>query len=123
MHKSLSLTPFRVNSKANGLHASIRERIQPPVEAWLRGFYDAEFVVTDSFHACVFSIIFGKPFIVIGNKDRGMARFESLLKMFGLENRMIYDDLSVINNLIEWEIVNTIKLKYQGKSYSFLKQV
>ena len=90
--KEKGLTPFRINSNAKGPNASVEERIQPPVEAWLRGFYDAEFVVTDSFHACVFSIIFGKPFIVIGNKERGMARFESLLKMFGLEDCLISSD-------------------------------
>ena len=39
---------------------------------------DAELVVTDSFHACVFAIIFGKPYIAVGNKERGMARFASL---------------------------------------------
>jgi exopolysaccharide biosynthesis predicted pyruvyltransferase EpsI len=64
-------------------------RVQPPVEQWLRAFLDAEFVVTDSFHACVFSIIFGKPFIAVGNAQRGNARFNSLLKMFGLEHHLI----------------------------------
>lgn len=84
-----ALVPFRVNSKVENPNVPIEERIQPPVEVWIRGFYDAEFVVTDSFHACVFSIIFGKPFVVIGNKDRGMARFESLLKMFNLEDCLV----------------------------------
>lgn len=84
-----NLVPFRVNSRVEDHAAPLEERIQPPVELWLRGFYDAEFVVTDSFHACVFSILFGKPFVVVGNKERGMARFESLLKMFGLEDRLV----------------------------------
>lgn len=83
-----NLMPFRINSKIGNPNALLEERIQPPVETWIRGFYDAELVVTDSFHACVFSIIFGKPFVVIGNEKRGMARFESLLKMFGQENRI-----------------------------------
>lgn len=54
------------------------------VEQWLRSFYDAKFVVTDSFHACVFSILFGKPFVVIKNKERGTTRLDSLLEMFHL---------------------------------------
>lgn len=90
--KDLGLSPFKVNSKADDINATIDERIQPPIENWLQGFRDSEFIVTDSFHACVFSIIFGKPFIVIGNKNRGMARFESLLKMFGLDDRLIGAD-------------------------------
>ena len=68
---------------------SKRGRIQPPVEQWLSGFEEAEFVVTDSFHACVFSIIFNKPFIAIVNYERGMARFKSLLNMINQEYRMI----------------------------------
>ena len=65
--KSKGLIPFRTNSKIESSQARISERLQPPVEKWLRGFVDAEFVITDSFHACVFSIIFNKPFMCIGN--------------------------------------------------------
>lgn len=71
---------------------STKENTRPyqlSVEEWLRGIYDSELVVTDSFHGCVFSILFSKPFIVVGNKYRGNARFESLLDMFGLQNRMV----------------------------------
>lgn len=62
---------------------------QPPVENWLQSFLDADFVINDSFHACVFSILFHKQFIVYGNKDRGMERFTSLLGMFGLKDRLV----------------------------------
>lgn len=83
------LRPFNVKSQSDDITSPIGERIQPPLEQWLRGFYDAEFVVTDSFHACVFSILFDKPFVVVGNADRGMSRFNSLLAMFGLEDRLV----------------------------------
>lgn len=49
---------------------------------WLAIFHDASFVVTDSFHGTVFSIIFGKEFICLTNKGRGNSRFDSLLKMY-----------------------------------------
>lgn len=62
---------------------------QPPVGNWLQSFLDADFVINDSFHACVFSILFHKQFIVYGNKDRGMERFTSLLGMFGLQDRLV----------------------------------
>lgn len=83
------LTPFNANKEVGNYSLPAAERVQPPVEAWLRGFMDAEFVVTDSFHACVFSILFGKPFIAIGNKTRGLSRFTTLLKTFGLEHRLV----------------------------------
>ena len=117
--KEKGLIPFCVNSNAKGPNVSVEERIQPPVEAWLRGFYDAEFVVTDSFHACVFSIIFGKPFVVIGNKDRGMPRFECLLKMLGLEDCMFSKDKK---NVVKYCDYTKLR-EYQDYSLKKLTQV
>lgn len=115
---------FKVGAKTDDVHAKMKDRIQPPVERWLRAFMDAEYVLTDSFHGCVFSIIFNKPFWVIGNKGRGMARFDSLLKMFGLEDRLLskYDDIKNVDfsKPIDWGSVNRIKKDWQEKSYTFL---
>ena len=104
----------------------------PPVSAWLRGFRDAEFVVTDSFHGCVFSIIFNKPFIAIGNAGRGMSRFHSLLKMFGMEDRLVLLKegkgdlngriLSLVVEKIDWEQINAARAKEQSRSHMFLKE-
>lgn len=98
----------------------------PPVEQWLKSFDDAEFVITDSFHGCVFSIIFNKPFIAIGNKSRGLTRFTSLLKLFNLENRLIIDPSGLNDKLIlekiDWENIKKIIIKEQEKFTKFLKQ-
>ena len=59
------------------------------VPEWLASFSNADFVVTDSFHGMVFSIIFEKDFVVIGNEGRGMDRFVSLLGLLELEDRLI----------------------------------
>ena len=118
------LIPFRVNSKVENCTAPLAERIQPPVEQWIRGFYDAEFVVTDSFHACVFSILFNKPFIAISNKGRGESRFQSLLKLFDLDNRII--ELPPKTNKLTVDIdvffgnINSLKRLYIKKSISFI---
>ncbi|MBE6328085.1 MAG: polysaccharide pyruvyl transferase family protein [Bacteroidales bacterium] len=89
--KEKGLVPFTVGAKIDDGKAPIEDRIQPKLQKWLRGFYDAEFIVTDSFHACVFSILFGKPFIAIGNAERGLSRFESLLGLFDLNKNLISD--------------------------------
>ena len=68
---------------------NIEQRIHKPVEVWIRGFMNAEFVITDSFHACVFSILFHKPFVAIGNSGRGLTRFTSLLKNL-LGRKIVY---------------------------------
>lgn len=121
--KETYLKPFYVNSKYNDSNAPLKERIQQPVEKWLRAFFDAEFVITDSFHACVFSIIFNKPFIVYGNRERGLARFNSLLSIFGLEERIVStkeEATKAISKPINWEKVNESHRQWKEKSMSFL---
>ena len=72
--------------------------VLPSIEEWLSSFANADFVVTDSFHGCVFSIINHKPFIAIANRDRGLERFTSLLSTFGLMNRLIWGHEDFISN-------------------------
>lgn len=116
-----NLKPFRVGSNTENIHAPLNERIQPPVEEWLRGFYDAEFVITDSFHACVFAILFEKQFVVIGNKKRGMSRFFSLLSQFGLENRLIAENLNVSSvDYIDFTLLRNRLAELKEKAMSFL---
>ena len=74
---------------SNIIENNVSECIFPSVSRWLAGFRDAQFVVTDSFHGTVFSIIFNKPFVAILNSERGASRFISLLSILGLENRLI----------------------------------
>jgi hypothetical protein len=61
------------------------------IAEWVRAFIDATFVLTDSFHGMVFSIIFEKNFIAIINRDRGADRFVSLLTQLDLTDRLVMD--------------------------------
>lgn len=109
------------NPHENDETKPLNERIKPSVEKWLRGFYDAEFVITDSFHACVFSILFKKQFVVVGNKERGLSRIESLLQCFGIENRIVEDSVQVMRlPLIDYDKVYVKLEKYRKKSLEFL---
>lgn len=123
--KALSLTLNVSNSRYEDYGAPLEEKIQIPVEQWLRNFRDAKFVVTDSFHACVFSILFHKEFIVIGNKKRGLARFDTLLSIFGLQERMI-DNIDEVNNIInkniDWDRVQHILESEKVCSLNYLKE-
>lgn len=104
---------FRANSRYEDLFAPLEERVQPPVEQWLKDFNEACFIVTDSFHATVFSILFGKPFVVIGNKARGLARIYSLLEMLHLEEH-------IVNALSELDL--TRSFEYDAQSVHSLLQ-
>ncbi|WP_196934696.1 polysaccharide pyruvyl transferase family protein [Sphingobacterium hungaricum] len=104
---------------------SIQNFKYPSLEGWLKSFYDADFVVTDSFHGTVFSILFNKPFLAIVNEERGASRFYSLLKLFDLENRLITNVRAFNENILEENIdydkVNQILENLREKSLLFIK--
>lgn len=98
--------------------------IFPQVESWIECFQKSDFVITDSFHGCVFSIIFNKPFVAIANSDRGSTRFESLLEIYGLKYRLfkkISDiNLNIFQQKIDWKHVNEIKAQQKKYGIDFL---
>ena len=90
---------------------------------WLTLFQNAQFVITDSFHGTVFSIIFNKSFCTIGNKTRGNDRINSLLERLHLTNRFI--DINSIHNIvlnesINWEETFSYIDKWRSESIIFL---
>jgi hypothetical protein len=122
--KELGFESFKVNLKPTAQMNSLEDKTYPTVTAWLKGFDNAEYVITDSFHGCVFAILFNKPFIAYGNKARGMARFNSLLRMFGLEDRLVVSkeeaNIAKIKQKIDWESVNSKLTEYRNISNNYL---
>lgn len=103
---------------------SIKEiKVIEPVEKWLSALYYSDYVITDSFHGTVFSLIFNKPFVVYGNSTRGLARLEDLLHRFGLSERLVSKSSDVCNILdtqVDWRKVENIIDKNKVASLSFL---
>jgi hypothetical protein len=97
------------------------------IPQWLASFRNARYVITDSFHGCVFSIIFRKDFAVIINNERGSDRFTSLLRILELEDRIISVDdkesiMSVLTTPIAYANVER-KIEDMGNvSLSFLNR-
>lgn len=118
--RELSLNVISVSP--NSQSGNIRERVLPSVETWLSYFLTADFVLTDSFHGMVFSILFKKPFYVMGNKKRGLARFTSLLEMLGLEDRLILNlsESVKLERNIDWNHVSRVLSDYRHKCVSIL---
>lgn len=110
---SYTITPYGLNSNKQC----------SSVEQWLRSFMDADFVVCDSFHGCVFSIIFRKPFIAIANTQRGNTRFDSLFQMFDIKERLVEKttdlDFDILH--INWDNVESKLKGMQLLSLDFLK--
>ena len=101
-----------VNRDMQNNYAPLKDQIAPSIESWLSNILNSKFVVVDSFHAMAFCIQFHKPFLVIGNVNRGLSRFTDLLSIIGLEDRIILTanelDMSILNKAIDWGEVDSI---------------
>lgn len=126
----LGLTPVSVLARAEGsvpCGTPTSDMIHPPVAAWLTSLSRADAVLTDSFHGCVFALLFGRPFVTWGNAARGQARFSSLLSLFGLEDRMMggADAAAVAHRMrepIDWQRVSEVLHAERKRSVGFLSQ-
>ena len=99
------------------------------VGIWLSEIANSDFVVTNSFHGTVFSILFHKPFLTIpvSGKMSGMnERVVSLLSMVGLGSRFINTkDLDgcrdVVGSAIDWNGVDKRLNAERLRAEAFLK--
>ncbi|MFS1554564.1 polysaccharide pyruvyl transferase family protein [Acinetobacter radioresistens] len=114
------------NTKEAYFISDLEPYIYPPIESWIKSFFDADFIITDSFHGTVFSIIFNKPFISIVNKERGASRFESILSQLNLNHRMVNNISEISSELlfdeIDYRIVNNKLADLKYESIDFLKK-
>lgn len=67
-----------------------------PIEDWLSYIKYADHVVTDSFHGCVFSILFQKQFTICANNSGGNGRLKSLFTMLDIKFGETPIDYSVV---------------------------
>lgn len=103
---------------------------RPAVETWLAAIRDARLVVTDSFHGCVFAILFKTPFVVIPNQHRGTARFDTLLGSTGLDRQRstaaglqaaAADLLADHGNLIDWAAAHDTLRRRRAEGLTYLR--
>lgn len=96
-----NLKPFKIQLDGN-----------TSIEQWLRSFRDAQYIITDSYHGLIFSIIFNKPFTLIRNERRGNARFDSLLETLNIPT----------DTNINWEKINSNIQREKEKALAFIKK-
>lgn len=86
---------------------------------------EAEYVITNSFHGTVFSIIYGKPFLSMLHSDTG-SRTKDLLTLLGLESHLLkandksFDFRRFFNDDPDrtWKLIE----KHRRSSVDFLKE-
>lgn len=110
---SISISAFRANRNIF---------LRPTAGQWIQGIAAADYIVTDSFHGCVFSIIFERPFLVIPNRVRGFTRFESLLEVFDLRSRMVESEAEagLLLEPVDWQKVRMVLSEERKRGMDFL---
>ncbi len=94
------------------------------IEKWLSYIKDSKFVITNSFHGTVFSILFEKPFVSVLIKKSGMNdRITTLLSRLGLEDRIYNGNTEIINKEIDWESVKIKLEEYRKEGYDYLSEI
>lgn len=90
------------------------------IEEWLGYMQHASYIFTNSFHACCFSMIFGKQFFA---GARGGDKIDSVLEMFGLEGRRVkgYNPKAALQmSDIDFDKLDVLRHRYMDESGAFL---
>lgn len=79
--------------------------IYATVGQWLGLIKNASYVITNSFHGMVFSVVFHKPFLVfplIGIMESMNSRIYNLAQCLGFNNRIYSGTINELFNPIDW---------------------
>jgi hypothetical protein len=94
----------------------------PELGTFLSYIKNAKYMITDSFHGTIFSIIFGTQFIDVLPGET-QTRNQSILELMGLTDRMLtdYSDFSFIDKKINYLRCNKILDDNKKSSVEYLK--
>lgn len=95
------------------------------VEDWLNAIKNCDFLVTNSYHAMCFAIIFNKPFIALSKDMGASARFESLFEMLNIKDQSINDIKEIYERNcifeVDYDVVNKLIEEERQRGLDFLK--
>lgn len=101
---------------------------QRTIETWLSSIKNASYVVTNSYHGTIVSLLLHKPLVVVlasGSLFGMNDRFTTLLNKLGLMNRISDNKeettLRILQNPIDWEEVDSRLRGFQKEGEEFLK--
>ena len=119
-HKRLKL--IRISPSIHNIFKTGRLKWLPTPEEFITYFANADYILTDSFHATVFALIFEKKFMDILPRTTG-TRITNILRIVGLDDRVLhsYEDFKTIDKFINYEHINKILEIKRSESINMLK--
>lgn len=93
-------------------------------------FKNAEYIITDTFHGSIFSIINNKPFVTLVRKSKNNSygneeKLTDLLNRLSLSNRMAYsleDIEKELEEKIDYTLTNRTIVQSRNFAYDYLKK-
>jgi len=125
--KGLSLPLRSIGSirRIRGVRCAYPESL----EGWMRRIAGAEYVITDSFHGTVISLLYGRQFVsCVGNPKR-VTRLKSLLDLLGLSDRFMQDDCDAatimrkLKEPIDYSEVHRRLKELRVPSFDFIRKI
>lgn len=83
----------------------------------------ARYILTSSFHATVFSLIFRKKFCAVKLNDGYDERYESLLKNIGGEKFLVYGEFTPTIEEVDYDLISDKLKEMRQKSMLYLKSL
>ena len=88
---------------------------------WIQMFFSAEYVLTDSFHGTVFSLIGHKKLLVVCDKPN--LRSRELLEKVGLSSRYDPDSTAPMDTEPHWDAVDSAFSQLRNASLGYLQSI
>jgi nitroreductase len=115
---------FETNKAKLGLDGAVVKDVD--TYTFLKLYAGSAYVITDSFHGTAFALKFNKPFAAIGNRRRGIVRFDSLFRLVGQRDRFTHSpDLIVKEDErflapLDYQKINTALARHVSDSKEWL---
>lgn len=119
----LNLPLYRVSPSLHQFSRGGKFIYLPDLGGFLSAIKNCSYLVTDSFHGTCFAINFNKQFVEVLPNNGTASRNQSILKLTGLTNRIIFEkeDLAILDSNIDYNMVNQIIEKERSYSVNILK--
>lgn len=115
---------YSINNYASGYEDKVFKYSGP--DTFVSLVKNAQFIISNSYHAAVFSLLYNKQFIIINRTENINTRMRDLLLLVNLKNRLVSEEsysLEDIMSLINYEEVNKILEKQISISKDYLQSI
>lgn len=97
-------------------------KMEYSVSDFVSAFKYAKCIITTSFHATVFSVIFHRPFYSIMLNDGADGRYVNLLAQLGLSSQCVLPDFYPLIPDVNYSDIDNLLMRYRRQSVDFLNK-